>query len=171
MEGPIHTVCFGEHTARISYGSRCVWFDVVWQASPHWATQSRNSSNTQQVECFINTSRMSGRGHRMGPVFVCVCPSVSTLLAEPFDVQTINLTCRSAWTISRPSLMDKVVSQRSRSPGEKMWFSGNSTGFFLIRKAWYKILVYHVMLGHLATSQLSRCHVTSQNDIIQAKGL
>ncbi len=32
------------------------------------------------------TSRVSGRGNRIGPVCVCVCVSVSTLTAEPFDL-------------------------------------------------------------------------------------
>ncbi len=36
------------------------------------------------------TSRVSGRGYRIGAVFlcvcVCVCVSVSTLTAEPFDL-------------------------------------------------------------------------------------
>ena len=34
-------------------------------------------------------------------VCLSVCPSVSTLTAEPFDARSRNLTCMSTWTISR----------------------------------------------------------------------
>ncbi len=41
----------------------------------------------------IITSRVSGRGYRIGAMFlcvyVCVCLSVSTLTAEPFDTTLI----------------------------------------------------------------------------------
>ncbi len=36
---------------------------------------------------FVITSRVSGRGYRIGAVFLCVCVSVSTLTAEPFDLR------------------------------------------------------------------------------------
>ena len=51
----------------------------------------------------IESSRLSVR--------LCVCPSVSTLMTEPFDVQTRNLTSWLAWTISRSGLMAKVIGQ------------------------------------------------------------
>ena len=36
--------------------------------------------------CLFITSRVSGRGHRIGPISVCVCVSLSTLTAKPFDL-------------------------------------------------------------------------------------
>ncbi len=65
-------------------------------------------------------SRVSGRGYKIGPVClsvcVCVCASVSSLTAEPFDVRTRNLVQALTLTISWMSSKVKVIGQRSRSP-------------------------------------------------------
>ncbi len=80
----------------------------------HIAWEAGNPYYMIRVSCFI-TSLVSGQGNRIGPsVCLSVCPSISTLTTEPFDIQTRNLTCRSACTISRSSLMVKVIGQRSR---------------------------------------------------------
>ncbi len=62
-------------------------------------------------------------------VIESVCVSViQQLQAEPFDVLTKNLTCRSTWTISRPSSMVKVKCQGHQV--RKCDFSGNSADLF-----------------------------------------
>ena len=96
-----------------------------------------------------------------------VCVSVCQH-SHNWTVLTQNLTCRSTWTISRSSLMFKVIGQRSWSPGEKMWCLANSTDFFLIWKAWYKTLAYHVISGHLVMPQLD---VTPSCDITKWRHL
>ena len=54
-------------------------------------------------------------------VCVCVCPSVclsvSALLAEPFDIRTLNWVQEMTLIISWMSSKVKVMGQRSRSPG------------------------------------------------------
>ncbi len=35
---------------------------------------------------WLVTSRVSGRGHRIGAVFLCVCVCQHSLTAEPFDL-------------------------------------------------------------------------------------
>ncbi len=94
-------------------------------------------------------------------VCLWVCPSVSTLTTKSFEVRTRNFACVLTWTISRSSSRVKVIGQRSKPPGEKMWCWGNSTDFFLIWKSWYKTLV--VMSGRLMMPQLEftpSCDVT-----------
>ena len=51
---------------------------------------------------------------------VCVCVSVSILMAEPFGVQSRNLVHGLTLIISWTSWMGMVIGQRSRSPGLKM---------------------------------------------------
>ncbi len=41
----------------------------------------------RESQNMIFTSRVSGRGHRIGAVCVCVCVSVNTLTAKPFDLR------------------------------------------------------------------------------------
>ncbi len=59
----------------------------------------------------IFTSRASSQDNRIGPVFLSVCLSVSTLKGEPFDLCTQNLMLRCTVTISWMSLMVKVKGQ------------------------------------------------------------
>ena len=58
-------------------------------------------------------------------VCVCVCLSVTTLTSERTDIRTWFLVCRSSGRISRSSSKVKVVGQRSRSPGQIMWWRGD----------------------------------------------
>ncbi len=71
-------------------------------------------------------SRVSGRGYKIGPVCLSVCPSVcqlfSALTGEPFDVRTQNLIQGCISTISRPSSKVKVKGQKSRSPHQNTYF-------------------------------------------------
>ena len=50
-----------------------------------------------------------------------VCLSVTTLTAERTNIRTWFLVCRLSGRISRSGLKVKVVGQRSRSPGQKMF--------------------------------------------------
>ncbi len=50
-------------------------------------------------------------------VCVCVCLTVSALMAEPFDVQTQSLVEALTLIISRMNSKVKVIGQSSRSPG------------------------------------------------------
>ena len=59
-------------------------------------------------------SCVSGQGYKIGPMRLCVCLSVSTLLTEPFDVRTQNLVGGLTMTISWTSSMVKVIGQRSK---------------------------------------------------------
>ncbi len=52
----------------------------------------------------IFTSRVSGRGHRIGAVCVCVFLSVSTLKAEPFDLRPWFSVWRLTLTLARLGL-------------------------------------------------------------------
>ncbi len=71
----------------------------------------------------IFPSRVSGRGYKIGPVCLCVCQLVSSLTAEPFNLGSRNWAQRLTLMIPWPSLMVKVIGQRSRSPFWKTWFS------------------------------------------------
>ena len=64
----------------------------------------------------IITSCVRGRGNKIGPVCLCmcVCLSVSTLTAR-------NSTCRSAWNISRSSLMVIMWCHKMTSFVQKDW--------------------------------------------------
>ncbi len=64
------------------------------------------------------TSRVSGRGHRIGAVCVSVCVSVRTLTTEPFDLWPWFLVWELTLTLARLGLYVKVVGQRSRSLGK-----------------------------------------------------
>ncbi len=55
----------------------------------HWAECPAKKQDNQHT---LFTSRVSGRGHRIGAVCVCVCVSVCALTTEPFDVRTRNFT-------------------------------------------------------------------------------
>ena len=72
----------------------------------------------------VFTPRVSVRGYRNGPVRVCVCLSVSTLTAEPFDVWSRYLVQGLILMTSWPGLMVKVIGQRSRSQGQECHFRG-----------------------------------------------
>ncbi len=60
--------------------------------------------------------RVSGRGYG-----ICVCASVSALLAQLFDVHAENLVEALIFIISRMTSKIKVIGQRSRSTGCKTW--------------------------------------------------
>ncbi len=110
------------------------------------------------MKIFI-TSRVSGRGNKIGPVFLSVRLLVSTLTAEPFEVRISNLIQWCTLTISRMSTMGKVIGQRSRSPAWKMWFFGQCYCLFLFCVTWYITM---------ALSMVSWGHVTSQHDVMTA---
>ena len=82
-------------------------------ANVSWSQISESST--------LFTSRVSGRGNRIGPVFpsfrLSVCQFVSALMAEPFGVPTQRLVWGLTLMKSRPSLIVNVIGQRSRSQG------------------------------------------------------
>ena len=57
------------------------------------------------------TSRVSGRGNRIGPVFPSVCQFVSALMAKPFDVLAPKLVQGLTLIKSQTSLTVKVIGQ------------------------------------------------------------
>ncbi len=123
--------------------------------------------------CGFFTYRVSGWGHRIGAVCVCVCVSVCVcvcaLKTELFDLWARNFTCRSTWTISRSSSMVKVKGQGHQV--RKCYFGGNSTSFSLIWRAWCKTLAMVSCQDVIwRQSMTSHPHVTSQTDVIWAKG-
>ncbi len=59
-------------------------------------------------------------------IIVSVSKIVSALRAEPFDIRTQNMVQGLTLIKSRPCLMSKVISQRSRSPFQKCDFPGFS---------------------------------------------
>ncbi len=71
---------------------------------------------------------------------VCVCPSVSTLMAEPFDTRSWNLVQKLTLILSSTSLMVKVMGQRSRSPGQKSDFQD-----FMLWGNSYQTVIYDFM--------------------------
>ncbi len=82
-----------------------------WQVKGPFRTEKLGSASYQAffgmtaTKIKIFTSRVSGRGNKMFP---SVRPSVSTLMAEPFDIWTSNLVQGCTLTISRTSLLGKV---------------------------------------------------------------
>ena len=101
---------------------------------------SSKSKSCKKTFIILVTSRVIGRGHRIGPV----CVSVSTFTAELFDEQTKTFTWRSAWTISRSSSMGKVIGQRSRSRGQKTWFPGFwlGTSMYNLYSLWCDVMTF-----------------------------
>ncbi len=71
---------------------------------------------------YIFTSRVSGRGNRIGPVCVCVCNSALSQLNRLTYGQEI-------LHVGHPgSYLGQI--RRSRSPDEKMWFPRNCTDLY-----------------------------------------
>ena len=104
-------------------------------------------------------SPASAGGNRIGP------DSVSVLTqAKPFDIWIENLASGCSWTIFRTSSKGKVIGQRSRSLGWKMWFSDNFACLF-----WFERLdkISWSMMWH--HRMMSWCKLTSQNDVIMSK--
>ncbi len=70
-------------------------------------TQSKNLGRVS----LVFPSCVSGRGYGIGPVRVCMCLSVSTLMAEQFDMQTQNSVRALTLIMSRMRLKVKVKGQ------------------------------------------------------------
>ncbi len=56
---------------------------VFWVTSLVYIALSPTEKHAQFIP-----SRVRGRGYKIGPVCVCVCPSVSALTAEPFELRS-----------------------------------------------------------------------------------
>ena len=69
---------------------------------------------------FVFTFCVSGWDNRIGPMFLSACQFVSALKAGPFDAWTQNIVQGLTLMQSRPSLMGKIIGQRSR--GQKRDF-------------------------------------------------
>ena len=94
------------------------------------------------LECYFSLPRQRSRVWNRS--CLCVCPSVSALMFEPFELRTWNSAGTLPLIISRTSLKVKVIGQRSRSPFWKTWFSD----FFLwcdLCRLHRVILSWHLM--------------------------
>ncbi len=87
-----------------------------------------------------------------------VCVSVSSLLAERFDLGPRNLVWRMTLIICRPS--SKVIGQRSRSPHWKTWFLDDVSCADCADPFWHDIW-HHVRLVHLKTGHFGEKILTS----------
>ena len=122
------------------------------------------------------TSRVSGQGYRNGPVCVCVCPCVNTLVAEALHLWSRNLVQGLTLMISRTSSMVKVIGQRSRSQGQKMWlqwFSDFSAWIHNAGLMWCHGMMprHHVTSHDVMWRHMRSCHdVTAWcHDVINLK--
>ena len=104
---------------------------------------------------YIITSRVSCWSYKNGTVrlCVCVCPSVSALTAEPFDIWSQNLVQALTVMISWMSLMAKVKGQGHRVKNlisMIFWYERTDTKPWLMA-SWHDVMTSRDVIGRRHT--------------------
>ncbi len=84
----------------VSYNSETVsmkWFHTTGcqlDGDPHPSVLQPIAESLPKGLHPLFPSSVSVRGYKIGPVCLCVCPSVSALMVEPFELRTRKMTVR-----------------------------------------------------------------------------